>query len=54
MKNKIFDIVLLIGLAALLALLNQFELLAKYAHFALIPIMAFYYLGIWVGKKRMQ
>ena len=53
MKNKFFDMALIAVLGLLLAVLDHFDLLARYAHFALIPMISIYFVGIWVGKKRV-
>jgi hypothetical protein len=47
-----FDIVLIIVLTTIVAVLNQFELLAEFSHFILIPLLGMYYLGVWVGRKK--
>lgn len=53
MKNKFFDVAVIAVLGFSLAALNHFDLLASYAHFALIPMVSLYFVGIWIGKKRV-
>jgi hypothetical protein len=52
MKIPWFDIVLIVVLTTIVAALNQFELLAEFSHFILIPLLGMYYLGVWVGRKK--
>ena len=51
MKKVHFDILMIVLMAALLLGLNYFELLEKYVHFALIPMLAFYWLGQYSERK---
>ena len=51
MKTSFFDILMIISMAVLLLLLNYFGLLERYAKFAMIPLLAFYFLGKYAGYK---
>ncbi len=51
MKKETFNLLVIVMIAILLLILNQFELLEKYSKFALIPILAFYYLGQYAERK---
>ncbi len=45
MKKRTFDIIVILSIAIGLSVLYQFGLLDGIAKFALLPILAFYYLG---------
>lgn len=51
MKKRTFDIIVIVLIALLLLILNQFDLLEKSAKFMFIPIFAFYYVGQYVERK---
>lgn len=51
MKKRTFDIIVIVLIALLLIILNQFDLLEKSAKFMFIPILAFYYVGQYVERK---
>lgn len=51
MKKRTFDIFVILLIALLLIILNQFDLLGKLAKFMLIPILAFYFIGQYVERK---
>ncbi len=46
-----FDIMIILLIALLLIVLNEFELLEKSAKFMAIPILAFYFLGQYAERK---
>ena len=51
MKKIYIDIVVIVVAAVGMILLDSFDLLEKSAKFMLIPILAFYYFGKYVGKR---
>lgn len=51
MKKRTFDIIVILLVALLLIILNQFYLLEKSAKFMFIPNLAFYYVGQYVERK---
>ncbi len=51
MKKRVFDIIVILLIAIVLIILNQFDLLEKSARFLLIPILAFYYLGQYSERR---
>ena len=51
MRMKMFDWIIIAVLAVSLLLLNAFDLLEQNAKFGLIPLMAVYFLGKYVGGK---
>ena len=51
MKKITFDILVIFLIALFLITLNQFDVLEKSAKFMFIPILAFYYLGQYSGRK---
>lgn len=51
MKKITYDIIVILIIALLLIILNQFDLLEKSAKFMFIPILAFYYIGQYVERK---
>jgi len=51
MKIRLFDIIVILGIAGLLITLNQFDLLEKSARFMFIPILTFYFIGRYAERK---
>jgi di/tricarboxylate transporter len=51
MKKRTFDILVIIFIAIVLSLLYEFNLLDGMANYALIPILAFYFLGQYSQRK---
>jgi hypothetical protein len=51
-QGLLFDIIIILIIAAFLLTLSYFDLLEKSAKFMFIPILAFYYLGRFVERKR--
>ncbi len=51
MKNRLFDVAVIVGMVFLLVVLNQLGLLEKYAKFALIPFLVFYFLGKYAERR---
>ena len=51
MKKRTFDIIMILLIAIIMIILNQFDLLEKSAKFMLIPILAFYYIGQYTERK---
>jgi len=51
MKTIFFDIILISLMAAMLIILNEYDLLDKYAKFSIIPLIIFYYLGKFMERK---
>ncbi len=51
MKKQIFDVIVIIIIAAFLLVLWYFDVLEQSAKFMFIPILAFYYLGRFVERK---
>ncbi len=51
MKKRTFNNIMILLVAILLVMLNQFDLLEKSAKFMLIPILAFYYIGQFAERK---
>lgn len=51
MKRTMFDVIFIILAAAIVIVLNQFGLIAKYPGFSLIPLLLAYYIGRLVERK---
>jgi hypothetical protein len=51
MNKSIFTLAVIASMAMLLIILNQLDFLTKYSIFAMIPIIAAYYLGQFAEKK---
>jgi len=51
MNKTTFNIIVIITIAVGLTVLNQFELIDGLLKFALIPILAFYFLGQYAERK---
>jgi hypothetical protein len=51
MKKRTFDMLVIIFIAVALSLLYKFNLLDGLARYALIPILAFYFLGQYSERK---
>ncbi len=51
-KKLIFDIVIILGMTAMLLLVAHFQLFKLYAEFGLIPLLIFYHLGALSVTKR--
>ncbi len=51
MRKSLFDILIILSMAGLLTLLNQFDLLKPSAKFAMIPLLAYYFLGRYVERN---
>lgn len=51
MKIRLFDIIVILGIAGLLITLNQLDLLEKSARFMVIPILTFYFIGRYAERK---
>ncbi len=51
MKKRTFDIIVILLIAILLIILNQFDLLEKSAKLMFIPILAFYFIGQYSERK---
>lgn len=45
MTKRTFDVLMILLIAGLLLILNKFNLMDKFKEFALILILAFYFLG---------
>ena len=54
MNDKLIDLLVIVGMTLITLALNEFGLLEKYAHFAIIPFLAFYFLGKFVTKKEAK
>ena len=51
MKKRTFDIIVILFIAIALSILYSFHLLDGLAKFALIPILAFYFIGQYSERK---
>jgi len=51
MNRKLFDIFMILLMAGLLIILEEFDLIEKYKYFALIPLLIFYFLGKFSERK---
>jgi len=54
MKKIYIDIIVTVLAAVGLILLDSFDLLEKSAKFMLIPVLAFYFIGQYVGKRDVR
>lgn len=54
MRNKIFDILMIILMAAVSLALIYFDFFDKYSGFIMIPFLIFYYIGQLSGRKAMK
>jgi len=51
MKRKLFDTFMILLMAGLLIILEEFDLIEKYRYFALIPLLIFYFLGKFSERR---
>ncbi len=51
MKKRTFDIIVILFIGIVLTMLYYFNLLDGLAKFALIPILAFYFIGQYSERK---
>ena len=51
MSKRIFDVIIIVLIAAFLLGLSYFDLLEEYAKFMFIPIFAFYLIGQYAERK---
>jgi len=51
MKKRTFDIIVILFIALALTILNEFSLLDGYSKFALVPLIAFYFIGQYSEKR---
>jgi|SaaInlV_200m_DNA_2_1039689.scaffolds.fasta_scaffold01874_4 hypothetical protein len=51
MRNKIFDILMIILISAVSLALIYFDFFEKYSGFIMIPFLIFYYIGHYSGRK---
>ena len=54
MKGKLTDMLVIVGAGLITFILNHFGLLEQYASLALIPFLAFYFLGKYIGSKEIK
>ena len=51
MNGKLFDIFMILLMAGLLIILEEFNLTTEYRHLGLIPLLIFYFLGKLSERK---